>query len=303
MLIRQKGNTINPNPPKVSINPDLCTQCGSCTQACPVEVFSQKEPGTQPEIVNEHFCFSCGQCAAACPTGAIVHTNFPEGSMKPIRDDLLPSEHQVLELIKARRSVRAFEDRPVESQAIKSIIEAARFAPTARNRQSTEYIVVEDPKMLKEITDVTVNFFSETVRKLRNPFSLLLTRILTLNKIKGVLKSVPLFEKIIFGHKKGRDPILWGAKSLVLFHAKKSTIFADVNANLALQNASLMVQSMGLGGFYTGYVVAIDKRTKRISKLVGLPEGNAIFAGLAIGHPKVRFKNWIERNEPRINWL
>jgi acyl-CoA thioesterase FadM/nitroreductase len=46
-------------------------------------------------------------------------------------------------LIAARRSRRAFADRPVEPEKIERMIEAARWSPSSDNRQPWRYVVVE----------------------------------------------------------------------------------------------------------------------------------------------------------------
>lgn len=47
------------------------------------------------------------------------------------------------ELIKARSSVRAYKADPVEDEKLQQVLEAARLAPTAANRQSFQIIVVK----------------------------------------------------------------------------------------------------------------------------------------------------------------
>lgn len=51
---------------------------------------------------------------------------------------------QLMEAIKGRRSVRAYQPRPVEREKIERVLEAARLAPSARNRQAWKFFVVQD---------------------------------------------------------------------------------------------------------------------------------------------------------------
>jgi len=51
--------------------------------------------------------------------------------------------NEVLKAILARRSVRAFTDRPVAREAVDAILEAGRFAPSGKNTQPWRFIVVE----------------------------------------------------------------------------------------------------------------------------------------------------------------
>ncbi len=50
----------------------------------------------------------------------------------------------VIEVIRQRRSVRSYTDKPVEREKIERLLEAARLAPSASNRQEWRFIVVTD---------------------------------------------------------------------------------------------------------------------------------------------------------------
>jgi len=57
-----------------------------------------------------------------------------------------PNELSPLQrLIRNRRSIRKYEDRPVEREKILTCIEAARFAPSAENVQPWRFVVIDDP--------------------------------------------------------------------------------------------------------------------------------------------------------------
>ena len=47
-------------------------------------------------------------------------------------------------VIKTRRSVRAYADRPIPEAVLGRVLEAGRLAPSARNRQPWRFIVVKD---------------------------------------------------------------------------------------------------------------------------------------------------------------
>ncbi|HTH55301.1 MAG TPA: nitroreductase family protein [Cyclobacteriaceae bacterium] len=49
-------------------------------------------------------------------------------------------ESDVLDIIKSRRSRRAFSSRPIEIEKIKSLFEAARWAPSSLNEQPWRYV-------------------------------------------------------------------------------------------------------------------------------------------------------------------
>jgi len=50
----------------------------------------------------------------------------------------------IIDTIKARRSIRKFQDRPVETEKIEQLLDVAMAAPSARNGQPWEFVVVSD---------------------------------------------------------------------------------------------------------------------------------------------------------------
>ena len=50
----------------------------------------------------------------------------------------------VIEVIRKRRSIRSYADKPVEREKIERLLEAARLAPSASNRQEWRFVVVTD---------------------------------------------------------------------------------------------------------------------------------------------------------------
>jgi nitroreductase len=55
------------------------------------------------------------------------------------------------EVVLARRSIRMYEDRPVEVEKLEYVLEAGRVAPSTGNRQSATFIVVREPETIAAI--------------------------------------------------------------------------------------------------------------------------------------------------------
>lgn len=62
-----------------------------------------------------------------------------------------------IEVIKTRRSVRAYQDKPVDRAVIEDIVDCGRLAATARNTQPWEFIVVTDPATRGQLADLAPN--------------------------------------------------------------------------------------------------------------------------------------------------
>jgi nitroreductase/NAD-dependent dihydropyrimidine dehydrogenase PreA subunit len=288
---------------KININADKCKKDGACVQVCPQRIFVQKETNTLPDVLNEDLCIACGHCVAICPHGAISHVDFPEGKVIAVHKETLPSFDQVLAMTRSRRSRRAFKDKPVERDLIEKVIEAARFAPSAENVQSTQYIVVQDKVVMGKIVDLTTDYLVKIAKQLKNPFIRRFLRMAAGRELEAAIESIAIFERVISEVRSGNDVILCGAPVLLLFYGDKAATFASVNANLALQNASFAAESLGLGNFYTGFVVATCDRDQRIQSILEIAKTHKIYAGLALGHPMYNYKNWMERRPAHITWI
>ncbi|MDD3345791.1 MAG: nitroreductase family protein [Candidatus Omnitrophica bacterium] len=64
---------------------------------------------------------------------------------------------QGLDLLRTRRSIRSFCLRAVERRLLEDIVDSARFAPTARNVQPWEFVVVTDRPALCELAGMADN--------------------------------------------------------------------------------------------------------------------------------------------------
>jgi len=60
----------------------------------------------------------------------------------------------VLQVIRERYSVRAYSDRPVEDDKLAAVLEAARLAPTAANRQPFRVIVLQTAGRKEELARI-----------------------------------------------------------------------------------------------------------------------------------------------------
>jgi nitroreductase/NAD-dependent dihydropyrimidine dehydrogenase PreA subunit len=295
---------------EVTIDPERCKKDGLCATTCPVAVIQQDEKVTVPKISAERMgnCIACGHCVAICPQGAISHSEFPTTTIRKIPFEQKPTSEQVLTLLKTRRSIRAFRDKPLAKNTLETIIDGARFAPSGHNSQSTEFLVVQDRAVLNEVSATVIDYLKFEIKRFSNPLFRTMALLAARDSAESGLHEIPGFKRMVQMFESGADPILNGAPVLLAFHARRTDGFADVNAQLALQNASLVAHALGIGHFYTGWVLSPCRapmaRTwnRRIPSLLGIPPENNLYGALALGHPIPKFKNMIERKPPQIRW-
>ena len=60
----------------------------------------------------------------------------------------------LLDSIKERYSVRKFLDTPIEQEKIDILLEAARLAPSASNKQTWHFVVIRDKEKRKQLANI-----------------------------------------------------------------------------------------------------------------------------------------------------
>lgn len=64
---------------------------------------------------------------------------------------------ETIDCIKTRRSIRQFQDIPLDWEVVTDIIDAARYAPTSGNLQNNKFIVVFDKAKINKLCECCAN--------------------------------------------------------------------------------------------------------------------------------------------------
>ena len=67
--------------------------------------------------------------------------------MDPLMENLPTPARALLDSIRSRRSIRRYRPDPIPREWVRALLEAARWAPSAHNRQPWRFAVVEDPRL------------------------------------------------------------------------------------------------------------------------------------------------------------
>jgi len=60
----------------------------------------------------------------------------------------------LIEVIKKRRSIRHFTNKPVEKEKIENLLQAAMFAPSAVNKQPWHFVVIDNKELMKKFMEI-----------------------------------------------------------------------------------------------------------------------------------------------------
>ncbi len=68
------------------------------------------------------------------------------------------------DLIKKRRSVRSYSDKPISRETLQAIVDTVFYAPTAKNLNDVELYIVEDKEKLVELSTFRKNSAAHIAR-------------------------------------------------------------------------------------------------------------------------------------------
>jgi nitroreductase len=179
----------------------------------------------------------------------------------------------IYEAIEKRRTIRIFKKGATEEQLRKIILAGSR-APSAGNRQSWEFILIDDPKIIDQLAEIKY--------QLNRKFS------------PGPGETQTDVENRALNQKK------WFQNSSVVAVCTRS---GDVCTGwLAVENMSLAAVAEGLG---SNIITYWDDGKKEVEKILGLPEDYELTCVLKIGvaggevtPPKRRPEfSWLHRNK------
>ena len=269
----------------IRIDESKCKKDGFCAGECPMAIIKMPEDGV-PVMVDggEMICNACGHCVAVCPHGALDHGHVPLDKSPVVEKDLVINEAQMVQFLRSRRSVRFFQDLPVEKEKIQRLIETARCAPTGSNSQLVEWQVLTDKDAIRNISSLTVDFMRPIVKDMGDhPYA-------------GIMSMIVAAWDI------GFDAVLRSAPAVILASAPKTAMTGDQDIAVALTYFELAATTLGLGTCWAGMVQTAIKGSQEVKEAVHLPEGHIYHYPMMLGYPKPRYFRMPERRSPRINW-
>jgi len=154
------------------------------------------------------------------------------------------------ELVKHRRSVRDFLDKPVERDKLMRCLEAARLAPSASNSQPWKFIVVDDKELKDKLCDVAFG---------------------PLHFFNSFCKKAPVIVVIVSEN----------SKFFTRLAAKlRNTYYYLVDIGIAGEHFVLQAEELGLGTCWIGWF-----NEDAVKEILNIPKEKKLDVLLALGYP------------------
>ncbi|MEH7884676.1 oxygen-insensitive NADPH nitroreductase [Bacillus sp. JJ1609] len=165
--------------------------------------------------------------------------------------------NNVIETIMQHRSVRRFEDKPLDQDQIEAIVKSAQASSTSSFIQAYSIIGVTDKQKKQRLAELAGNqsYVAE------NGHFFVFCADLYRHKMIGDLENADLSDSI---------------------ESTEKFMVALIDTALAAQNAAIAAESMGLGICYIG---GIRNDLEAVKEVLKTPEYVVPLFGLAVGYP------------------
>jgi nitroreductase/NAD-dependent dihydropyrimidine dehydrogenase PreA subunit len=287
------------SPPEVILK--RCTGCGLCVEDCPAFVLEMKD--NKATVVRGDWCIGCGHCGAVCPEGAIRHEATALGKDPRPGPGPAADPDRLMLLLRERRSVRSYLDKPVPQKVLERIIEAGRYAPTGSNSQNVHYVVLTTPAQIDQLRGMVIAFYMKIFKLIQGRFGALLLSFFAGRRIVEKLReSIPKGEHVKVVMDQGGDCLFYHAPAVMVVHAESWDTCSAFNCAAALYNCSLMAHTLGIGCCFNGYLEGAVNNDRKIKRWLGIPRDHRCYAAMTLGYQKTRYQRLVERDPAQVVW-
>ena len=199
----------------------------------------------------------------------------------------------VIEAIHNRRSIRAYEPRPIPRDIINTIIEAGNQAPSQGREEKGEilfqpwrFVVVEDPEFRQKLVQTALPIWKKFTESMKETNPEIYEQVMTQYEAMDEPKDMVYYSA----------PVILFAIGLAE-HA--------ISCALACENIMLAAVSLGLGSCYVGFGSMV-KGDPDVVQALELKDDERIYGPILLGYPKgedvlafVRQK----KKEPMVKWI
>ena len=169
----------------------------------------------------------------------------------------------LLDVMRRRRSARVHSAQPVPAAALEAVLEAARWAPSAANRQPWEFVMIDDQALKAALRAAFLDEAQD-----RDP------RYRSVTEKQADLLTAPGLI-LVCGDPRTKDRYV---NATAIGAAAQEELFL-LSMGAAIQNLLLMATAHGL----TSTWIARPARLPAIRRLLGVPEHIRTIAFVALG--------------------
>lgn len=289
----------------VRINTEMCTRCGLCVRVCKGAPLHMQEGEIRIDQTRIFGCIGCGQCVAVCPQAAIhvEGRDLTESDVIPLPpEETRASCQQLQALLLSRRSVRNFQNRPVEQELIDKILAAASTAPMGLPPSDVGVVVFNGRDKVQALRQDLL----AALRRMRGFFSPLMLALMRPLMGREASEAMAAFAPVVASvylhpeRYENQDLFLYDAPLAMFFYA--SACADPVDPIIPATYSMLAAHALGLGTCMLGVPAVLMKMNKGLRrKYCGKVSSNP---GILIifGHPEVQYCRALTRRLASVKY-
>jgi len=183
---------------------------------------------------------------------------------------------KVIDLLLNRRSIRAYEKRPVSHAILETIVECGRFAPSAMGKQPWHFTVIETRDILDAISMANKAIIMRSDDEAR--------------KAAASAADFDCFR---------------GAPCAIIVSGDDSNEYSDIDCANACQNMIIAAESLGISSCYLASFkpALLAPSGKKLLTALGLPEGYSPRIAVALGYGAETPKDRAPRAEDSVDYI
>ena len=162
----------------------------------------------------------------------------------------------ILEALKHRRTIRNYDpDYQIPQEQLNEILNAAQIAPTSKDLQEVDFIVLRNKQKLDQIEELILKEFPEDIRQ----------KFLDRRKQYGVKNVITCDAPVV----------------VLLIRNERKEKFVDVDGGIAAMSIIMAAQHFNIESMCLGIITRFPK----VEEILGL-EKNSLILGVALGKLK-----------------
>jgi len=183
---------------------------------------------------------------------------------------------ETLKVIRDRRTTRKFKAKQIKEEELQAILEAGIYAPSASNKQSWNFTVIQNAELIEELNieakEAAKNFPEESLKKMAN---------------------------------NDKFNAFYGAPTVIIVSGDDNGLLPQADCAAATENMLIAAEALDIGSCWNGFVSILfnsEKGVKYKSKL-NLPDGYTPYYAVLLGYKDVKISNAPERKSNSVQYI